>query len=57
MDYPSGFDAAGEVALDYGLFGMPTTVFISGDGRIVASRLGERSYEELERDLEDLVRR
>jgi hypothetical protein len=38
--YPSGYDPEGTVALDYGLFGMPTTIFISAEGELL----------ELERD-------
>lgn len=46
--YPSGFDPAGEVALAYGLYGMPTTIFISADGEVVGRRTGEMSRTELE---------
>ena len=54
VGYPSGFDPQGNVARAYGLYGMPTTVFISGDGRILATRTGELSEQELERALSEL---
>lgn len=52
--YRSGFDPEGRVARDYGLVGMPTTVFISADGRRLATRIGEMSREELEETIERL---
>ena len=51
--YPSGYDPAGKVAAAYGLLGMPTTVFISPDGKIVERRSGEISR----RELEDVLKR
>ncbi|MGH2684939.1 MAG: TlpA family protein disulfide reductase [Actinomycetota bacterium] len=45
--YPAAYDPDGSVAADYGLIGMPTTVFVSGDGEILAKRTGEMSEEEL----------
>lgn len=52
--YPSGYDPEGRVAASYGLFGMPTTVFISADGRLLQRRTGEMSRQELERTIERL---
>ena len=52
--YPSGFDPGGRVAADYGLIGMPTTVFISADGRLLESRTGEISSDELRRTISRL---
>lgn len=49
--YPTGYDPGGEVAAAYGLFGMPTTVFVSPSGRILERRVGEISPEELDRAL------
>lgn len=48
VTYRTGYDRAGRVAEDYGVRGLPTTVFVSGDGRIVARRLGEIRGEELD---------
>lgn len=49
--YPSGYDPKGEVALDYGLFGMPSTVFISATGEILERRTGEMTGAELEQTI------
>lgn len=45
--YPSGFDPDGKVAASYGLFGMPTTLFISDQGAVLERRTGEISEKEL----------
>lgn len=52
--YPSGFDPAGTVATRYGIVGMPTTLFISGDGRLLEQRPGEISSEELRQTISRL---
>ena len=52
--YPSGYDPGGDVARDFELFGMPTTVFIDDRGRVVASRTGEMSERELTTALDEL---
>ncbi len=53
VTYSSGFDPEGKVAAGYGLFGMPTTVFISPDGAIVAQHTGELSRSELEQVIDE----
>ena len=45
--YTSGFDPDGGVARSYGLFGLPTTVFISPQGQIVEQHTGELSMDQL----------
>lgn len=55
VKYPNGHDAQGEVARSYGLYGMPTTVFISADGAILARRTGEISADQLERTVDELL--
>jgi len=55
VSYPAGYDPAGKAALAYGLFGMPTTVFISPDGRILKRRTGEMSESELETAIQQLL--
>lgn len=47
VGYPAGYDPDGRTAVDYRIIGMPTTVFISPDGRILASHAGEISAEDL----------
>ena len=54
IDYPSGYDPKGDVARTFGLYGMPTTVFISADGRILATRTGEMTEDQLVRAVQDL---
>ncbi len=41
VTYPAVSDSGGSVALRYGLFGLPTTVFISASGAIVGRSIGE----------------
>jgi cytochrome c biogenesis protein CcmG/thiol:disulfide interchange protein DsbE len=55
MSYPAGFDPDGKVALDYGLFGMPTTIFISPQGQVVEHRTGEMTEGELEDTIRHLL--
>lgn len=45
--YPTGFDPGGQVAREFGLYGMPTTVFISADGEVLERRTGEISESQL----------
>jgi cytochrome c biogenesis protein CcmG, thiol:disulfide interchange protein DsbE len=52
--YSSGFDPTGEVALAYGLYGMPTTVFISADGQLLERKTGEISRAQLEASIDRL---
>ncbi len=40
LGYPVGFDAQGDVAAAYGVSALPTTVFISPPGRVVARHVG-----------------
>jgi cytochrome c biogenesis protein CcmG/thiol:disulfide interchange protein DsbE len=56
VPYPSGFDPRGAVAAAYGLFGMPTTVFISTQGEVLERRTGEMSRRELEETIRRLFR-
>jgi thiol:disulfide interchange protein len=53
--YPSGFDPQGDVARAYRLFGMPTTIFITADGRIAGQHTGELSRADLEEAIRDLM--
>jgi|SRR5581483_6206553 len=52
--YPSGSDPAGDIAARYGVVGMPTTVFISTDGRLLERRLGEISSQDLRQTISRL---
>jgi cytochrome c biogenesis protein CcmG/thiol:disulfide interchange protein DsbE len=50
--YPAGYDPDGQVAVRYGLFGMPTTLFISADGRLLEKHTGEMSRAQLEQAID-----
>lgn len=52
--YPSAYDPKGTVAPTFGLFGMPSTVFISAEGRVLDERTGEMSQSELEDTIREL---
>jgi cytochrome c biogenesis protein CcmG, thiol:disulfide interchange protein DsbE len=41
VTYPAVSDSNGSVAIRYGLFGLPTTVFISASGAIVGRSIGQ----------------
>jgi thiol-disulfide isomerase/thioredoxin len=47
--YPVAYDAEGKTATAYGLFGMPTTVFVSPSGRVVEGHGGSMSEVDLEK--------
>jgi cytochrome c biogenesis protein CcmG/thiol:disulfide interchange protein DsbE len=47
VTYPAGYDPDGTTAVAYRIVGMPTTVFIAPDGRLLASHAGEISAEDL----------
>lgn len=48
VPYRSGFDGDGAVGTSYGIYGLPTTVFIDARGRIVGRYLGEMKGDTLE---------
>ena len=52
--YPIGFDPEGNTARDYGLFGVPTTVFIDARGRELERHTGQLSRADLEATIERL---
>ena len=41
VTYPVVFDGTGDVAINYGLFGLPTTIFISPSGTITGRFIGQ----------------
>lgn len=51
LSYPVGFDHSGAVAAAYGVTGLPTTVFVSPTGQIVARHVGRVSPGGLDRQL------
>ncbi len=55
ITYPAGYDPKGDVAARYGLRGLPGTVFIAADGRIVDLHHGQISAADLEQRLRRLT--
>lgn len=55
ITYPAGYDPKGEVAARYAVRGLPATVFIGTDGRIVELHQGELSAKELQERLDRLT--
>jgi len=49
--YPSGVDAAGRTGIDFGVYGLPETFFISADGKVAARHVGPLSAEDADRYL------
>jgi cytochrome c biogenesis protein CcmG/thiol:disulfide interchange protein DsbE len=54
VTYPTGFDPDGHTAYDYGLVGMPTTVFISADGKVLEQHTGQLSEHDLQATIDRL---
>ena len=54
LSYPSGSDPNGEVARRIGLRGMPTTLFVDAQGRILERRTGEMTEATLAKTIERL---
>lgn len=53
--FPAAHDPGASVALDYGLRGLPATVFIDAAGHIAATVHGEVDRDELESRIDELV--
>jgi thiol:disulfide interchange protein len=41
VTYPVASDPTGSVAATYGLFGLPTTIFISSTGKVIGRHIGQ----------------
>jgi len=53
--YPSGPDARGKIAIEYGVAGIPETFFITRDGKIIAKFVGPLTSAAMEQLLEELL--
>lgn len=53
VTYPTAFDPNGLVASEYGLFGLPVTVFVSADGRMVGRHIGQLDSASLDAALQE----
>ncbi len=47
VTYPAAFDSEGNVARNFGILGMPTTLFVSADGEMLEQVTGEMTEERL----------
>lgn len=52
--YPNLVDREGKTAIAYGVYGVPETFFIAGDGRIIAKHVGPLTPESLTENLAKL---
>jgi len=48
VTYPLGFDSSATVASSYGVYGLPTTFFVSRDGRLLGRQVGAMTASRLE---------
>jgi len=53
VTYPVVFDGAGGTATHYGLFGLPTTIFISSSGKIMGRFIGQLRASSLQSALKE----
>lgn len=56
MPYPIGLDDSGAIGASYGLIGMPLSVFIGADGKIVKRVAGEMSASQIKAGLDSIAR-
>ena len=56
VTYPSVYDPHGTTATAYGLFGLPTTVFVAPDGKILGRHVGALSSDTLTTGITRLTR-
>ena len=56
VSYPNGRDASGEVAVEYGMSGVPETYFVAADGTLVRKWQGPLDDDRLRQLLDELAR-
>ena len=56
VTYPNGRDASGEVAVEYGMSGVPESYFVARDGRLVRKWQGPLDDARLREFLDELLR-
>lgn len=56
MPYPIGVDDSGAIGASYGLIGMPLSVFIGPDGKVVKRVAGEMSPAQIKAGLDSIAR-
>ncbi len=55
VTYPLAWDRQGEIFAAFGVFGMPSTFFISSDGRVAGRNTGLLTQEALEKKIDELL--
>ncbi len=55
-NWPDLYDPSGRTALDYGVTGVPETVFISPDGRIAYKQISVTTYDLIERQVRSMAK-
>ena len=56
LTFPSGADPQGRIGIDYGVYGLPETFFISREGKVLARQVGELTEERLRGYLDLLLK-
>lgn len=54
-DWPSGLDPASRTAIDYGVYGVPETFFLSPDGRVAKKQVGPITWELVRTTVDSLL--
>lgn len=54
-DWPSGLDPASRTAIDYGVYGVPETYFLSADGRVARKQVGPVTWELVRATVDSLL--
>lgn len=55
LTFPSGSDLQGRIGVDYGVYGLPETFFITKGGKVLARHVGELNRTRLEGYLKQLL--
>ena len=56
VTYPNGMDPGGRIAIDYGVWGLPETFFIDGQGRITYKHVGTLGWNTIAAKLDEALR-
>lgn len=54
-EWPSGLDPASRTAIDYGVYGVPETFFLSADGRVAKKQVGPVTWELVRSTVDSLL--
>src|SRR5579864_2724343 len=57
LPYLIGLDSSGSVGGSYGLIGLPLHIFIGADGKVVMTRAGEMTADQIRAGLDKIARR